>query len=47
MSWFNKKPRPKNPPQHLSAKNLSPATERKMKETKERVRPLKETPDDK
>ena len=47
MSWFNRKPRPKNPPQHLSAKNLTPATERKMREAKERVRPLKEKPDDK
>ena len=47
MSWFNRKPRPRNPPQHLSAKNLSPTTERVMKETKERVRPVKEKPNDK
>jgi len=47
MSWFNRKPRPKNPPQHLSAKNLSPTTERVMKETKERVRTPKENKDDK
>jgi hypothetical protein len=47
MSWFNRKPRPKNPPQHLSAKNLTPATERKMREVKERVRTPKENADDK
>jgi hypothetical protein len=47
MSWFNKKPRPKNPPQHLSAKNLTPVTERKLQEAKERVRTPKENPNDK
>ena len=47
MSWFNKKPRPKNPPPHLSPKNLSPATERKMKEAKDRVRTPKEPSNDK
>ena len=47
MSWFNTKPRPKNPPQNLSAKNLSPATERKLKETKEKVRTPKENANDK
>jgi len=35
MSWFNHKPRPKNPPQHLSPKNYSPATERRLDKTKE------------
>jgi hypothetical protein len=47
MSWFNRKPRPRNPPQNLSAKNLTPATERRLREAKERVRTPKEKPDDK
>jgi len=42
MSWFNHKPRPKNPPRDQSSKNFSPTTERMMKEAKEKVRPLKE-----
>lgn len=42
MSWFNFKPRLKNPPRDQSSKNFSPTTERMMKEVKEKVRPLKE-----
>jgi len=47
MSWFNRKPKPKNPPQNLSAKNLTPATERRMKQAKDQVRTPKEKPNDK
>ena len=42
MSWFNHKPRPKNPTHHLSPKHFSPATERKLEETKKAVQPPKE-----
>ena len=42
MSWFNRKPKPKNPPQYPSPKNFSPATERLLKETKQAVQPLRE-----
>jgi len=47
MSWFNRKPRPKNSPQVLGPKTSSPATERRMKEVKERVRTPKENANDK
>jgi hypothetical protein len=41
MSWFNRKPRPKNPPANFSPKHVSPATQRKLEETKQTVRGTK------
>ena len=38
MSWYNRKPRSKNPPTHLPSKNFSPATERRLEEIKKQVR---------
>jgi hypothetical protein len=38
MSWFNRAPRPKNPPSAPSPKHSSPAADRILKETKKQVR---------
>jgi hypothetical protein len=38
MSWYNRKPRPKNPPAVISPKNSSPAAEKYLKEIKDTVR---------
>lgn len=38
MSWFNRAPRPKNPPGAPPPKHSSPAAERVLKETKDQVR---------
>jgi hypothetical protein len=46
MSWFRHKP-PKHPPaphHHSAPHHTSPATERILKDTKEKVRSLEETP---
>jgi hypothetical protein len=38
MSWFNRAPRPKNPPHSVSPKHFSPVAERLLKESKRQVR---------
>jgi hypothetical protein len=38
MSWFNRAPRPKNPPSASPPKHFSPVAERVLKETKDQVR---------
>ena len=38
MSWFNRAPRPKNPPHSPPPKHSSPLAEQVLKETKQRVR---------
>jgi hypothetical protein len=46
MSWFRHKP-PKHPPtphHHLAPHHTSPTTERILKDTKEKVRPLEKPP---
>jgi hypothetical protein len=45
MSWFRHKP-PKHPPtpHHLAPHHTSPTTERILKDTKEKVRPLENPP---
>jgi hypothetical protein len=42
MSWFNRKPRPKNPPSIPHPKKSSPSTEKYVKEMKEQVRQKEE-----
>ena len=37
MSWFNRKPHPKNPPLHVPQKS-SPASEKMLEKTKEQVK---------
>ena len=38
MSWFNRAPRPKNPPSAPPPKHFSPTADRILKETKKQVR---------
>lgn len=38
MSWFNRAPRPKNPPLSAPPKHFSPIGEQVLKETKRQVR---------
>jgi hypothetical protein len=38
MSWFNRAPRPKNPPHSPPPKHFSPVAEKVLKETKQQVR---------
>ena len=38
MSWFNRAPRPKNPPHSPPPKHFSPVAERLLKESKRQVR---------
>ena len=38
MSWFNRAPRPKNPPSAPPPKHFSPAAERLLEESKQQVR---------
>jgi hypothetical protein len=40
MSWFKRKPAPKNPPEHIARRN-SPTVERLLKETKEATKPTR------
>jgi len=37
MSWYNRKPRLKEPKKLISPKHISPATEKILKDTKKRV----------
>jgi hypothetical protein len=38
MSWFNRAPRPKNPPHSPAPKHFSPVAEQVLNETKQQVR---------
>ena len=38
MSWFNRAPRPKNPPHSPPPKHFSPIAEQALTETKKKVR---------
>lgn len=38
MSWFNRAPRPKNPPSAPPPKHFSPIADRAMEECKKQVR---------
>lgn len=38
MSWFNRAPRPKNPPHSPPPKHFSPTAERLLEESKKQVR---------
>jgi hypothetical protein len=38
MSWFNRAPRPKNPPHSPPPKHFSPFAEQVLNETKQQVR---------
>jgi len=38
MSWFNRAPRPKNPPHSPPPKHSSPIAEQVLNETKQQVR---------
>jgi hypothetical protein len=46
MSWFNRKPRPKNPPV-LIPKHSSPVSEKRLNKTKEAVREKNKDTDNK